>query len=59
MTCIPFCQHYKVGNMNNRQYCLVKNPEKNEDCLFRDGVRAGRGSPCAVLLPFSMAASSL
>ena len=41
-------------------YCLVKNPFKKDDrCSRDDGVRAGRGSPCAILLLwFSMAASS-
>ena len=41
-------------------YCLVKESGKRDDrCSLDDDVRAGRGSPCAILLLwFSMAASS-
>ena len=36
-----------------------KTPEKTRNICSRDGVRAGRGSPCTILLlPFSVAASS-
>ena len=39
-------------------YCLVKKKLKKDDrCSRDDGVRAGRGSPCAILLLwFSMPA---
>ena len=41
------------------RYCLNKNPERNTigNCSH-DGVRAGRGSPCAILMPLSMATSA-
>ena len=29
--------------------------KKYDDCCYRDGARVGRGSPCAVLLPLSVA----
>ena len=35
-----------------------KSWKKNDYSCPRDGVRAGRGSPCAVLLPLSMATSA-
>ena len=48
------------SDVHNRYILLPreKKSEKNEDCCSCDGARAGRGSPCAVLLPFFMAASS-
>ena len=51
---------YKIGDVRNGYYCLVKKPEKKDDrCPRDDSVRAGRGCPCAILLLwFSMAASS-
>ena len=55
-------QHYtKTSHVNNRVcicYCLIKKHKINDDCCSRDGVYAGRGSSCAVLVAFSMAASS-
>ena len=44
----------KTSDVN---YMHVQKQNQNDDCCSRDRVRAGRGSPCAVQLPFYMAAS--
>ena len=54
-------QLYKISKIINMlYYCLVKKSGKIRSLRYRDdGVRAGRGPPCAILLlRFSMAASS-
>lgn len=57
MESTQLCQYWKTRDVRKR-YCLVKSPGKVDDCYSRDGMRLDRGSPCAVLLPLSMAASS-
>ena len=51
----------ETSDVKNKYVLLSREnhkPEKNDDCFSRDGVRTGHRYPCAVLLPFFMAASS-
>ena len=59
MKSIQFANTTKTRDVIDRYILLphTKKTEKLDDCYSRDDVRTGRGSPCAVLLPFSMAAS--
>ena len=47
----------KRSDVCSQQVLPHQKYRKNDSCA-RDGVRAGRGSPCAVLLPLSIATSA-